>query len=395
MADKKNRELVANVKIVQPMLSPEHAAQVAKNGEALIRELGERAKLLPQAVVPMSLNINAETPILEVKRRYITHKIGQGLSPATIRGVESMFSMLYKFFADTLIKKETIEKATKEEIDNALAFIPLMVIEQDGFEDIYKMWMENKGYKETSVWEERIKFITFYRYCSDNLKVVKPKKFNTKKANAPIKPLFTDEQIIKLLEKPKDLANNFVEHRDWLITLYTHNTGNRRRSIINIQMKDLDMLNDGYVKLQKTKNGKPQIVYIPEKVVRAMREYINMWRYDASGDDYLFTDKYGNQLSPDNLSHIIIRYMKRRLGDDCPASASIHLLRHQYAAFFVKNGGSMFDLKKQLGHSTFEMVNLYANHYGNPNGEIIEKTSPINYYYKAINKEPLKPKKKK
>jgi integrase/recombinase XerD len=385
--------LVANIQVAQPIISPDHAEIMTEIGDDLLKELEKQSKAVPTKTIAMSMNIDGRTPLLEVKRRYIAYKHGQGLSPATIKGVESMFSTLYKFLS-SLAGKDCGSKATQEEIDGFLAYVPLLVLEKDEFEGIYRMWLE-KRYKKTSVWEEMVKFSAFYRYCSEVLGAVKKKDLKIKPVNPPTKPLFSDEQIITLLQKPKDLARNYTEYRDWMIVLYALNTGNRRRSIVNIQMKDLDMLNDGYVRIQETKSGKPQIVYTPDKVVKELRDFISMWRYDATETDYLFTDKYGNQLTPDNLGHIITRYMKKRLKDDCPASASIHLLRHQYSAFFIKNGGSMFDLQKQLGHSTLEMVKHYADHYGNPNGEIIERVSPINYYYKAINKTPIQSKKKK
>lgn len=396
MGKSKDRLLSANLRIEQPAVSPDHAEKMIEISNKFLKQLEEESKNLPTTTIPIPMNIGLGTPLLEVKRRYIAYKHGQGLSPATIKGVESMFSTLCKFFADTLkISYEDGRRVSEDEKNGTLAYLPLLVIEQDNFEDIYRMWLERRGYKETSIWEEMVKFSAFYRYCSDVLKAVKPKSIKIKPVNPPVKPLFSDEQIIALLRKPNNLANNFVEYRDWMIVLYTLNTGNRRRSIVNIQMKDLDMLNDGYVRIQKTKNGKPQVVYTPEKVVKELREFIAMWRYDTTGNDYLFTDKYGNQLTPDNLGHIITRYMKKRLKDDCPASASIHLLRHQYSAFFIKNGGSMFDLQKQLGHSTLEMVKHYADHYGNPNGEKIEEVSPINHFYKEINREKLKSKRRR
>ena len=77
------------------------------------------------------------------------------------------------------------------------------------------------------------------------------------------------------------------------------------------------------------------------------------------------------------MSYSLSRYIQRRIGKDAPHS--IHLLRHQYASFFIEHGGDMFKLQKQLQHSSLKMVKHYAVHYGYTKQELIEDFSPINF----------------
>lgn len=344
-------------------------------------------ELRSRIVIPNS--ITRTSPLWEVKRRYQDYKRTQGLAEATIKGVDSLFVDIYKYLALTTIDPQDYEEADEHSIGSHVSMLPLFIIETDNFEIGFRTFLAAKGLKQTSITNVMIRYAAFYRYCSNVLEVLEPKKFSIKSIEPPIKPLFTDEQIEILLEKPKKIRENFNDYRDWIIINYVYNTGNRRRSVVNIQMKDLYELEEGFILVQKTKNGKPQRVYVPAKIVLLLKEYIHIWRANATPEDYLFCNQYGGGLSPDNLSHIIARYMKKRLGEDAPSS--IHLLRHQYAAEFIKEGGSMFDLQKQLGHSSLKMVKWYADKYDKPNAENIEKHSPINRRKQKVGREKMKP----
>ena len=313
------------------------------------------------------------------------------MSEITIKGVEVFRDNFYQFLAIKTIPAEELVSYPREEILSHIAIMPIMVLEGANLDELYKLYLMDRGNKESSVWQMMTRYIAFYRYCSDILECINPKKFTLQPPQQKIKQLYTNEQLDKLLEKPKDYRKNFKSHRDWLIVMYVYNTGNRRRSIVNIQMKDLAELEEGFVIINETKSKKPQRVVVPQRLVMLIKEFINIWRYDTNGDDYLFTDAYGEQLSADNLTKIVKRYNEKILGKGCPTS--IHLFRHQYAAEYIKDEGSMFDLQKQLGHSTLDMVKYYAEHYGKPNKDNIESHAPINRRRNTTTREKLKPKK--
>ena len=41
--------------------------------------------------------------------------------------------------------------------------------------------------------------------------------------------------------------------------------------------------------------------------------------------------------------------------------ASIHTMRHTYAAKFIQNGGTLYELQQQLGHSSSSTTQIYAH----------------------------------
>lgn len=383
-----NRKTHSSIEIIAQVRGEAAERHLRDSGEMVIAKLKAESDRVIKSRLILPNDITRTTPLWEVKERYKSYKVAEGMSAATIKGVDVFFDSFYSFLALHTIDAEQLNTFSKKEILSHISILPLMVIETDNIEELYKLYLIDRGNKESSVWQMMTRFLAFYRYCSDVLEVVNKKNFKLKRPPIKIKPLFTDEQIDKLTEKPKDYRKSFKAHRDWLLIMYVYNTGNRRRSVANIQIKDLAELNDGFIIINTTKNKKPQRIVIPQRLVALIREYLKIWRYDATNEDYLFTDEYGDKLSLDNITKIVERYCISRLGEGAPKS--IHLLRHQYAAEYIKDEGSMFDLQKQLGHSTLDMVRHYAEHYGTPNVDNINSHAPINRRgYKG--REKLKP----
>ena len=72
-----------------------------------------------------------------------------------------------------------------------------------------------------------------------------------------IKEVYTDDELKLLLIKPKINICEFTEYRNWVIVNYLLSTGNRRNTLINIKIADVDF-EGGFIKLSTTKNKKQQ-----------------------------------------------------------------------------------------------------------------------------------------
>ena len=185
-----------------------------------------------------------------------------------------------------------------------------------------------------------------------------------------VKEPYTDEELLRLLEKPK--ANGtFCEYRNWVIINFLLNSGCRAATVRNIQNGDVDLSNSRIV-FRHTKTHKVQVVPLCSQMVRILKDYC---KTRGGGDsDYLFCDEYGGMLSANALRLAIERYNHSRGVE----KASIHLFRHTFARkYLIDCGGDAFMLQKLLGHSTLKMTRHYCNIYDADIANNFDRLSPL------------------
>lgn len=166
---------------------------------------------------------------------------------------------------------------------------------------------------------------------------------------------YTDDELVALLQKPNLKRCSFTEYQSWVMTNFLFSTGARQRSLINIQIKDLD-LDNSIVTLRATKNRKPLVVPLNITMVNILKEYLKH-RQHKSPDDWLFCNVFGQQLVKSTCYHMLYEYNKRR-GIE---TTGIHRYRHTMAKQWVLNGGNVVTLSRLLGHSNLDITQNYIN----------------------------------
>ena len=185
-----------------------------------------------------------------------------------------------------------------------------------------------------------------------------------------VKEPYTDEELLRLLEKPR--ANGtFCEYRNWVIINFLLNSGCRAATVRNIQNGDVDLSNSRIV-FRHTKTHKVQVVPLCSQMVRILKDYC---KTRGGGDsDYLFCDEYGGMLSANALRLAIERYNHSR----GVKKTSVHLFRHTFARkYLIDCGGDAFMLQKLLGHSTLKMTRHYCNIYDADIANNFDRLSPL------------------
>jgi len=172
-----------------------------------------------------------------------------------------------------------------------------------------------------------------------------------------VKETYTDDELKLLLAKPKIKKCKFTEYRNWVIINYLLSTGNRRGTLVNVRISDIDF-DSGMIRLEKTKNKKQRYIPLSVTLANILKEYLK--HRGGSMDDYLFCDAYGQQLNVQNLKTSLGRYHKRR----GVTKTSIHLYRHTFAKKWILAGGDIFRLQKILGHSSLTVVKEYVEMFG-------------------------------
>ncbi len=182
----------------------------------------------------------------------------------------------------------------------------------------------------------------------DSFHIIKPKY------DKPIKEVYTDTELHILLKKPNMKQCSFVEYRNWVLVNYLISTGQRKNTVINLKIGDLDLEN-GLVILRVVKNRKPTILPLSTSIVNILQEYL-LHRKGAK-DNYLFCNESGDQMSSSCLGCAIKSYNQNRGVD----RTSIHAFRHTYAKKYLLGGGNVFMLQKLMMHSDLKTTQEYLN----------------------------------
>ena len=234
--------------------------------------------------------------------------------------------------------------------------------------------MRQSGLSSNSISSYVRAFKSFLTWCREEgyTNVTIP----TFKQKDTIKETYSDEELRKLLEKPK--ANcSFCEYRNWMIVQFLLNSGCRAATIRNIQNRDVD-LDSRQVTFRHTKNGHILVIPLCSSLVTRLRGYMQIRKGEP--EDYLFCDEYGKMLTENALRLAITRYNKQR----GVSKTSIHMFRHTFARKYLMDcGGNAFTLQKLLGHATLEMTKHYCAIF---NSDIIngfDNISPLEQFQTA------------
>ena len=238
--------------------------------------------------------------------------------------------------------------------------MPLGVLLDKDFEVDFKRHLEESGCNPRTINTYFRAYRAFAYYCMDE-GWIPVRKISIKTSKAPIKQVYSEEELKKLLKKPK--TSNFTEYRNWVVVNYMLATGNRLSSIVALNIEDVDLEN-GYINVNTQKNKRPVAIPLVKQIRRILKEYITLYRNleedsDLMGTDPLFCNRFGERLTGDGLINAISKYNKNR----GVTKTSIHLFRHTFAKDWILRGGDLFSLQKMLGHSSLDMVKNYANLY--------------------------------
>lgn len=208
------------------------------------------------------------------------------------------------------------------------------------------LWLEQEGYLET-----------FH-----NFKVQRDKP--------QIKDVYTTEELNKLMVKPP--ITDFHAFRTYCMISLMLNTGARRKTLTNIKIGDVDFI-EGYIAFNTTKTKVATRLGLERKTKKDLLEFVNYWRKNASPEEYLFCNEYGEKLAEVTVNKSIKKYNLSR----GVTKTGVHLFRHTFAKMWITSGGNVISLAHTLTHSNLEMVRRYANLYGADVKKDIESHSAI------------------
>lgn len=178
--------------------------------------------------------------------------------------------------------------------------------------------------------------------------IVKPKY------DKPLKEIYTDAELRLLLKKPNIKQCGFAEYRNWVIVNYFIATGQRKNTVLNLKIKDIDFEN-GLVTLRVVKNRKPTVLPLTPSIIEILKEYIKYRKGDE--ESFLFCNDRGEQMTSSSLGCAVKNYNRSRGVN----RTSIHAFRHTFAKKYLLGGGNVFMLQKLMMHSDLNITKEYLN----------------------------------
>ena len=246
---------------------------------------------------------------------------------------------------------------------------PITTITSDTVDD-YILWLrENTQANDITINSYLRSVRAFLYYCME-CNYIPSFKISLIKAEKKIKETYTDEELMRLLQKP-DINNcSFSCYKTWVFENYLLGTGNRISTALDLHIGDINF-QSGTITLRKTKNRKQQIIPLSHTLADILQEYLQIRGGDA--EDYLFCNEYGNKASCRTYQQLVRRYnIKRNVN-----TTSCHAFRHTFSKHYIIAGGDCFRLQKILGHSDLTTTREYVNMFGQDLQMDFEKFNPL------------------
>lgn len=196
----------------------------------------------------------------------------------------------------------------------------------------------------------------------DNVDRIKPKRKQ--------KQLLTDAEL-KLFFNSFNLTL-FHEYRTWIQLRLILDTGIRASECCSLMPEDVDFKTKAIL-IKNSKNGHERYVYFGHKLsVELKRWFYHRDRYSDS--PYLFPTSRGTQLSVTNFESTV-----RRKGRAVELHVHPHLLRNNFAKYYLLNNGDFATLSRILGHASVETtMKAYLDFSDREIGRKYQKHSPLN-----------------
>lgn len=140
----------------------------------------------------------------------------------------------------------------------------------------------------------------------------------------------------------------FGKRNHAIVTLLAY-TGLRISECLNLKPEDVNLA-AMEARIHKGKGDKERIVYLNDKIVNAVREYL---AERPTGCPYLFVSRKGGRLDRSTVNRIF---------NQCSDCITPHTLRHYFCSAAIEVGGySMAEVANQAGHSNIHTTMLYTN----------------------------------
>jgi integrase/recombinase XerD len=158
--------------------------------------------------------------------------------------------------------------------------------------------------------------------------------------------------------------------RDRAVLLVLLDTGLRASELCDLTIADYDQ-KQGRLHIRHGKGNKGRYVFLGDVARKAV------WRYLADRPGHepgqpLFATGRGNHLERNALRHLV-QGCAERAGVE---GATVHRWRHTFAINYLRNGGSVLELQRLMGHERVDTLRIYVDLAASDLQEAQRRASP-------------------
>lgn len=198
----------------------------------------------------------------------------------------------------------------------------------------------------------------FFRWCSeeDLLEVNPALRLVQPKAPTFLVTTFTIQHLGAMLAACDQ--SEPLGYRNYVLLLLLLDTGMRVSEVCGLRVADV---HDRYVRVMGKGRKEREIGMHPE-AGKLLWKYIHKYRIPRDlEDERVFIGRKGKPLEVSGVEEIF-RQLQRRCGLE-GVRVSPHTFRHTFAKMYLEQGGEVFKLSREMGHSTVQVTESYLKDF--------------------------------
>jgi site-specific recombinase XerD len=161
-----------------------------------------------------------------------------------------------------------------------------------------------------------------------------------------INPSDLDEKDVDAFRQDILLRSGIRDHAIVTIMAYA---GTRVSETVSLKLTDVDCVGHEIL-VRHGKGNKERLVFIGDKVVHAVKEYLKV--REPGGSKWLFPGRYGKHLT---------RTVVNKIFNEFSTAITPHKLRHFYCSNAHEKDYSLTEIANQAGHSNIHTTMRYTN----------------------------------
>lgn len=214
----------------------------------------------------------------------------------------------------------------------------------------YKCYLQNSLHQDGKTINNKLSALSKYNefLITEGVQTEKviEKSDYIKVQQAIVNPCIIDKKDV---EEFRQKILEFETKRDYAAITTLAYGGLRISECLNLRVPDVDLINKE-IKVYKGKGNKQRIVYINDKIVNAIKEYL---KERTERNEFLFVSQKGNKLDRTRINAICNKYSNK---------ITPHQLRHFYCSNAIESGVFTYpELANQAGHSDIRTSAIYTN----------------------------------